>query len=67
MLMSQFIEPDRVRHWSSNGCYINQIETDILYEDAVDSIPCKYTYEETDELIPMKEENTEEEEIQEEF
>lgn len=59
MLMSQFIEPDRVRHWSSNGCYINQIETDILYEDAVDSIPCKYTYEETDELIPVIEETEE--------
>jgi hypothetical protein len=60
MLLSQFIEPDRVRHWSSNGCYISQIETDTLYEDAVDNIPCQYTHEETDELIPEPEEIKEE-------
>ena len=31
---------------------IRQIETGILYEDAVDQAPCKYIYEETDEPIP---------------
>ena len=31
---------------------IKQIETGNLYEDAMDVIPCKYTYEETD--IPIE-------------
>lgn len=36
---------------------IKQIETDILYDEAIDTIPCKYTYEETD--IKIDEENIE--------
>jgi hypothetical protein len=31
---------------------IRQVETGIVYYDAVDVLPCKYTYEETDEPIP---------------
>ena len=42
---------DRVRHYSDNGMMLRQIETDALYEDAVDVTPCPYTYEETD--IPI--------------
>ena len=30
---------------------IRQIETGIVYDDAVDIYPCPYTYEETDEPI----------------
>lgn len=61
MLKSELIEEGtRIRHYSDEGFYIKQIETNILYEDAVDNIPCKYTYEETDELIPVFE-NPEEE------
>ena len=43
---------DRIRHYSDSGHMIRQIETGVLYEDAVDVMPCPYTYEETDELIP---------------
>lgn len=42
---------DRIRHWSNLGFKIRQVETGILYEDAVD-IPGLYTYEETD--IPIE-------------
>lgn len=56
MLQSQFVEPDRIRFWSSEGCYIRQIETGVLYEDAVHTIPAQFSYEETDELIPEPEE-----------
>jgi len=35
---------------------IRQIETGIVYQDAVDKMPCKYTYEETDEPIAEEEE-----------
>ena len=41
----------RIRHYSSEGFKIRQVETGIVYEDAVDVLPCRYTYEETDELI----------------
>lgn len=52
MIVTEKIENDRVRHYSDKGFMIRQVETDILYEDAVDNEPCKYSYEETDEPIP---------------
>lgn len=42
---------DRVRHYSNRGMMLRQIETGELYEDAVDVLPCAYTYEETDTPI----------------
>lgn len=42
---------EHIRHWSDINMMMRQIETGILYEDAVDVIPCPYTYEETD--IPI--------------
>jgi hypothetical protein len=35
---------------------LRQVETDILYDDAVDVIPCRYTYEETDVPVEAEEE-----------
>ena len=49
-----------VRHYSDQGLKIRQIETGILYDDAVDVIPCRYTYEESDEPLPDIELNAEE-------
>ena len=40
-----------VRHYSDRGMKIEQVETGIRYEDAVDVYPCRYTYIETDESI----------------
>lgn len=57
-----------VRHWAneSDGVEdttatykIRQIETGVVYDDAVDVIPCRYTYEATDEPIEQTEEATE--------
>lgn len=42
---------DRIRHYSDKNMKIRQIETGIIYHDAVDIVPCPYTYEETDEPI----------------
>ena len=42
----------RIRHYSDLGMKIRQVETGIVYDDAVDIIPCRYTYEETD--IPIE-------------
>ena len=44
-------EGTRIRHYSDQNMMIRQVETNILYEEAVDYIPCKYTYEETNEPI----------------
>lgn len=45
----------RERRYSDQNVMIRQIETGDIYEDAVDVIPCKYTYEETD--IPIETDN----------
>lgn len=50
MIQTEMIE-DRIRHYSDAGMKIRQIETGVLYDDAVDIVPCPYTYEETDEPI----------------
>lgn len=50
-----------IKHYSDSGFKIKQIETGILYDEASDIIPCRYTYEETD--VPIVEPEPEEEEI----
>lgn len=40
-----------VRHYSDQGVKIKQNETGAIYDDAIDVIPCPYTYSETD--IPI--------------
>lgn len=40
-----------IRHESDAGVYIRQIETGVEYAAAVDVIPCRYTYEETERVI----------------
>lgn len=37
-----------IRHYSDVGMMIRQVETGTIYSDAIDVVPCKYTYEETD-------------------
>lgn len=59
MLQSELIENGkRIRHWSDEGFYILQVETGIQYEDAVDIIPCRYTYRETETPIESETEET---------
>ena len=40
-----------IRHYSDKGMKLLQVETGIIYDEAVDLMPCKYTYEETDEPV----------------
>lgn len=40
-----------IRHFSDNGKKIRQVETGVIYDDATDVFPCRYSYEETDEDI----------------
>lgn len=41
-----------IKHESDSGKMIRQVETGREYASAVDVIPCRYTYEETEEDIP---------------
>lgn len=53
MLRTEYVDNNtRIRHWSDMGMQLRQNETGILYEDAVDYLPCAYTYTETD--IPIE-------------
>lgn len=52
MIVTEMID-DRIRHYSDQGLKILQVETGKLYEDAVDIVPCPYTYDETDEPIEV--------------
>lgn len=53
MIVSELVESgQRIRHFSDSSLKILQVETGVVYEDAIDVIPCRYTYVETDEPIP---------------
>lgn len=54
MIISEQMENNRIRHYSDSGFRILQNETGVVYDDAVDVLPCKYTYSETEELIPVE-------------
>ena len=52
MIIVELVDNDtRERRYSDQKMKLRQIETQVLYDDAVDVIPCKYTYEETDEPV----------------
>ena len=38
-----------IRHYSTEGMKLLQVETGVIYDEAIDIVPCKYTYEETNE------------------
>ena len=64
-LHEQQLDDRLVRHWASDNeaggevaHYLRQIETDTLYSEAVDVIPCRYTYEATE--TPIAEETSDE-------
>lgn len=60
MLKEEIIENGKyVKHYSDTGMLIKQLETGIKYSEAVDIIPCPYTYEETYEPIEEPEESEE--------
>lgn len=57
MIQTELLENgERIKHYSDENLKIRQIETGIVYDDAVDVLPCNYTYEETDEPIEINEE-----------
>ena len=55
MILQEFINDLLYTHSDSNF-YIIQNETGQKYEDAWDTLPCEYTYSESEELIPERKE-----------
>lgn len=56
MILTENLHNDTlIRHYSDKGVMLLQVETGIKYSDPVDAIPCRYTYEETDEFIESDE------------
>lgn len=51
MVIEEILSETLVTHYSDKGMKLKQVETGIVYDEAIDIIPCKYTYEETDERI----------------
>lgn len=43
--------PNLVHTYSDQGFKIRQVETGIVYDEADDLFPCRYTYVETDEKV----------------
>lgn len=48
MVLEEFVGGNLVRHYSDKSLCLKQVETGIVYEEAIDTMPCQYTYEETD-------------------
>ena len=58
MLRFEYVDDGmRIHHYSDEDFKILQVETGIIYDDAIDVLPCKWTYEETD--IPIEREEPE--------
>lgn len=52
MIQFEYVDNgERIRHYSDKDLKIRQVETGAVYDDAVDYLPSRYTYEETDEPI----------------
>lgn len=55
MIVEEVLNERLVRRYSDKGVKLKQVQTGLFYDEAVDLIPCKYTYEETDEKIAAEE------------
>lgn len=52
MIKTEFLNDGTlIKHYSDAGFMLLQVETSMKYADPVDLVPCRYTYEETNELI----------------
>lgn len=50
-ILEEILENGLIRHYSDAGKMLKQVETGVEYSEAVDVVPCRYTYEETDKPI----------------
>ena len=54
MVQTEILQDGKlIRHYSDDGKALLQVETGFVYAEAVDVIPCRYTYEETEQTDEM--------------
>lgn len=52
MILTEYLNDGTlIRHYSDAGFMLLQVETGAKYSDPIDVVPCRYTYEETDEFV----------------
>lgn len=60
MIIEEFLRNGTlVKHTSDKGVLLEQVETGARYGEAVDIVPCPFTYVETDEPTEPEEDATE--------
>ena len=52
MIIETILNNNLIMHKSDGGVMLLQVETNKKYTLAIDTIPCRYTYVETEEPIP---------------
>ena len=58
MIKTELLKNDTlIRYYSDKKMKLLQVETGIMYDEAIDVVPCKYTYEETETPIEIIEED----------
>ena len=61
MIITEYLNNDTlIRHYSNENLMLLQNETGITYPEAIDVVPCRYTYTETNTPIDFREEVDEE-------
>jgi hypothetical protein len=61
MILTEYLNDGTlIKHYSDKGVMLLQVETGAKYADPVDVVPCRYTYEETDEVAEEIEANPDE-------
>lgn len=56
MIVEKMWDEDHIYHYSDAEMMMRRVETGELYENAIDIVPCPYTYEETDIPVDGREE-----------
>lgn len=52
MIQTEYLQGGKlIRHYSDSGMMLLQAETGAEYSEAVDVVPCRYTYTETDKPV----------------
>jgi hypothetical protein len=58
MIKTEFLNDGKlIKHYSDSGVMLLQVETNMMYADPIDVVPCRYTYTETD--VPIYDGNEE--------
>ena len=55
MVVKEILSEQFVRHYSDRGMRLKQVETGVIYDEAIDLASYRYTYEETDEPVAFRE------------